>query len=110
MLGLAVSDIGFGRSFILELGRRFDSVSGCARGWCPSQSRRFPSEVPGCTLNRSILTLAEVVVANPSFRVDEILRWPVFVVERTPNCVVAVDGNRIDNRCKSRACNGLSCE
>ena len=42
-----------------------------------------------------VLALAKVMLANPSARVDEVQRRPVVVVEGTPDCVVAVDRDRV---------------
>lgn len=41
------------------------------------------------------MALAEVVIANAPLAVDEVVRWPVFIVEGLPNLVVAVDGDGI---------------
>jgi hypothetical protein len=47
------------------------------------------------TLGLDIFALPEVVITNPSFAIDEVVRRPVFVVKRLPNRVLAVDRNRI---------------
>ncbi len=48
-------------------------------------------------LGLGVVALPEVVIANLSFPVDEVVCRPVFVVERIPNSVVAVDGDRVGN-------------
>jgi hypothetical protein len=52
-------------------------------------------------LDLAIIVLAEVVIANSSFLIDEVLRRPVFVLEGLPNPVVAVDGDWVRNLKKS---------
>src|ERR1700731_2299085 len=39
--------------------------------------------------------LAEMVMADAPFRIDEIGSWPIFVTERLPDRVIIVDGDRI---------------
>ncbi len=48
-------------------------------------------------LDLAIIAFPEVVIPNSPFRIDEILRRPVLVVERLPNPVLAVDGDRKTN-------------
>ena len=44
-----------------------------------------------------VFAFAEVVIANASLAVDEVVRRPVFVVESLPDFVVAVDGDGISD-------------
>ena len=46
-------------------------------------------------LDRGVLALAEVVVADPALGIGDVRRRPEVVVERLPDAVVAVDGDRI---------------
>src|ERR1700730_9126049 len=39
--------------------------------------------------------LAEMVMADAPFRIDEIGSWPIFVTERLPDRAIIVDGDRI---------------
>src|ERR1700730_8147327 len=39
--------------------------------------------------------LAEMVMADAPFSIDEIGSWPIFVTERLPDRVIIVDGDRI---------------
>src|SRR6202034_596535 len=55
----------------------------------------FLQELSNHALRLVVLTLAEVVIANPPLAVDEVMRRPVFIIERLPNRVVAVDGNGV---------------
>jgi hypothetical protein len=44
-----------------------------------------------------VVAFAEMVIAPASLRIDEIVRGPIFVVEGSPDGIVAVDGNRISD-------------
>jgi len=46
-------------------------------------------------LDLAVAALPEVVIADSSFPIDEVLRRPVLVVEGPPNRVIAVDRNRV---------------
>jgi hypothetical protein len=76
---------------------RLDSVSGYANGALIQASGSvFLQKRSWMTRSDlAIFALPEVVITNSSFPVDEVLRRPVFVVERLPNPVVAVDGDRV---------------
>src|ERR1700678_3132817 len=94
-MGLTVANIGFGRSHI-SAGCCLDSGSDYANRAVIQASRSvFPEQFLYDALEVAIVALTEVVITNSPFPVDEILRWPVFVVERLPNPVIAVDGNGI---------------
>jgi hypothetical protein len=43
----------------------------------------------------SVVALAEEVVANLAFGVDEIVSRPIFIVEGAPDRIIIVDCNRI---------------
>ena len=95
---LTVSDIGFGRSFILEIGRCLDSIGGHAdKSGIHGGGSFFFQKLLDDSLKLAIFALTEMVIANPSFAIYEILRRPVLVVECPPNLVVAVNGNWIRN-------------
>jgi hypothetical protein len=92
-MGLTVANIGFGRSHI-SAGCCLDSGSGYANRAVIQASRSvFLEKFLYNALEVAIFALTEVVITNSPFPVDEILRWPVFVVERLPNPVIAVDGD-----------------
>src|SRR3984885_8246305 len=42
-------------------------------------------------LGFGVVALAEEVVADLALGVDEIIRWPIFVVERAPDRIIVVD-------------------
>src|SRR5271168_4339342 len=94
ILGLAISDICFGRSLICPVRSGLDSHTRYARRDRTETSRTvFLEEFPDHTLDFRIIAFAEVVVTNSPFRVDKILRRPGFIIKRLPDPVVAVDGD-----------------
>ena len=44
-----------------------------------------------------VLALSKVVISNASLAIDEIVRRPVFIVEGSPDRVVAIDRNGVDD-------------
>src|SRR6185312_10470114 len=42
-----------------------------------------------------ILSFAEMMMADLAVAIDEIMRWPVFVVERAPDLVLVIDGDGV---------------
>ena len=81
---------------LIAAGRCFDSASGYvhqtsiqAAGSILFQKLLYEA------LDFAIITLAEVVITNMSFRIDDVLRRPVFVIECLSDPIVAVDGNRV---------------
>src|SRR5580692_3253068 len=96
ILGLAIADIGFGRSLIRPVGRGLDTVGGYARHVRREASCSvFLQEFLDDALDLAVLTLTEVMVANSPFSIDEILGRPSLVIERPPNLVVGVYGDRV---------------
>src|SRR5580692_9168926 len=90
-----MADIGLGRLLVPARGR-FDSVSGYAdrallHVSCPVCREKFLNDMFGL----AIVTLPEVVIPNPSIPVNKVIGRPVFVVERIPNFMTAINGNRI---------------
>ena len=97
MLGATIADIGLGRLDI-SARRRCDPISSYAirdpgQNGGPVFFQKFLDD----PLGLGIFAFAEVVITDSSFRIDEIIRRPVFVVERIPNLVVAVDGDGVGN-------------
>jgi hypothetical protein len=92
---LTITDIGLGR-LLVSAGGRLDSVSGYPnRALIQAGGSVCPERFLNDMLGLAVVALPEMVIPNPSIAVDEIICRPVFVVERIPNPVIAVDGNRI---------------
>src|SRR5580658_1152761 len=91
ILGLARSEICFGRAPIGPVRRSFDANTGYAR---QVRSRAggsvFLQEFLDGAVDVGIFAFAKMVVANAAFRVNEILGGPILVIERLPDLVVAV--------------------
>src|SRR5580658_9631919 len=92
-----IADIGLGRLLVSAWGR-LDSVGGdpnCALIQVGGSVclKKFLNDMLGL----AVVALPEVVISNSSIPVDEVICRPVFVVERIPNPVIAVDGHRIGN-------------
>src|SRR6202011_2197492 len=96
-LGAAIADIGFGRSDLVAW-------------WCPDSVRGYVNRAApqsggsivlqkllDDTFGLAVISLAEVVITNSPFPIDEVVCRPVFVVERLPNPVVAIDRDRVGN-------------
>src|SRR6266446_5232091 len=93
ILGLAISDICFGRSPIHPVRSGLDSNSGYAsRVRIESSCSVFLQELLDGALDVAIIAFPKVVVPNSSLRVDEILGGPVLVVKGSPDPILAVDG------------------
>jgi hypothetical protein len=94
---LTIADIGFGRLLVSAWGR-LDSVIGYVN-WVLIQAGGSVclEKILDDTFGLAIVALSEVVIPNASIPVDEIICRPVFIVERIPNPMIAVDGNRIGN-------------
>src|SRR5207245_10295796 len=89
----SIADIGFRRSHIVA-GRRLGSVSRYTdRARIQASGSVLPQKFLNNMLGPFILALAEVVIADSSLPIDELVRRPVFVTERLPNPMVAVDGD-----------------
>jgi hypothetical protein len=56
---------------------------------------RFAEQTLNGVFRPVVLALAELMLTNASPRVDEIERRPVVVVEGAPDCVVAVERDRV---------------
>src|SRR5229473_1694325 len=98
ILGLAISDIGFGRSPIRPVRSGLDSNSGYARRVRSEASCSvFLQEFLDDALDVAIIAFPKVVVPNSPFRVDEILSGPILVIKRLPDFLIAVDGDRKSN-------------
>src|ERR1700690_70485 len=91
ILGLAISDICFGRSRIRPVRSRLDSSTGYAsrirsHASCPF----FFQELLDGALDVAIIAFPKMVVPDSPFRVHQILGGPILVVERLPDPIVAV--------------------
>src|SRR5580704_17994208 len=94
-MSLTVANIGLGRLHIVP-GRSLDSLSVYVDGVFIQTNRSvLPEKILDYMLKLAVVAFTEVVIANSSLSVDEILCRPIFVFERLPDPVVAVDGNRI---------------
>src|SRR5271163_1106166 len=56
---------------------------------------RLTQKVLNHVLRLRVVALAKMMVANVTVCVDEVMRWPILVVEPPPDCVVVVDRNRV---------------
>src|SRR3989442_176468 len=98
ILGLPVSDIRFGRSPIRPVRSGLDSNSGYAsRVRSEASCSVLLQEFLDDALNVAIIALPKVVVTNSPFRVDEILGGPSLVIKRSPDPIIAVNGDRKSN-------------
>jgi hypothetical protein len=98
ILDLAISDICFGRSLLGLVRSGLDSNTGYARGdRREARCSVFLQEFLDDALDLAIIAFPKVVVANPPFRVGEILGGPILVVKRLPDPMVAVSGDRKSN-------------
>jgi hypothetical protein len=98
ILGVAISDICFGRSRIRPVRGGLDTNTGYAsRARSDARGSVFFQEFLDEALDFAIIAFSKVVEANAPFRVDEILGWPSFVIKRTPNLVVGVYGDWVSN-------------
>src|SRR5258708_354414 len=98
ILGLVISDIGFGRSPIRPIGRSLYSNTGYARRVRSKASRSvFLQELLDDALDVAIVAFPKVVVPYSPFHVDEVLSWPILVAERLPDPLLAVNGDRKSN-------------
>src|SRR5580700_7830895 len=91
ILGLAISDICFGRSPIRPVRSGLDSNGGYAsrirsEASCPVFLQEFLDD----PLDVAIIAFPKVVVPNSPFRVDEILGGPILVIKRLPDLIFAV--------------------
>ena len=78
ILGLAISDICFGRSLIRPVRSGLDSNTGYAgRVGSEASCSVFLQEFLDDALDFAIIAFPKVVVPNPPFRVDEILGGPL---------------------------------
>src|ERR1700733_11983688 len=96
IVGAVVTDIGLRRFDLAAIGGGFrairrhrDEIGG------EGAVARFGEELLDNPLGLVILAFAEMVVAHAALRIDEIVRRPVFVVERSPDFIVVVDRHRI---------------
>src|SRR5208282_1613841 len=91
ILRLAISEICLGRSPIRPVGSSLDSNSGyVSRVRSKASCSVFLEEFLNDALDFAIVAFPKVVVANSSFRVDEILGGPSLVIKRPPNPIIAV--------------------
>src|ERR1700722_8033 len=98
ILGLAIPDIGFGRSHIGPVRSGLDSNSGYVRRVrSDTRCSVFLQEFLDDALDFAVIALPKVVVPDSPFRVDEILGGPILVIERLPDRRLAVDGHRKSN-------------
>ena len=96
-MGLTVANIGLGRLHIVP-GRRLDSITVYVNsGFIQTNRSVLSKKFLDHMLEFAVVAFTKVVIANSSLSIDEILRRPIFVVERLPDPVVAVDGNRISD-------------
>src|SRR6266404_1282437 len=95
ILGLAISDICFGRSFLRPVRSGLDSNTGYASRLRSEASRSvFLQEFLDDALDFAIIAFPKVVIPNSPFRIDEILGGPSLIIKRLPDPRFAVDGDR----------------
>jgi hypothetical protein len=93
VLGALVAQIGFGRGDLIHAGGQLPPASTCGpwpNGCCPLLEKLLYHPFRLC-----IAALAEVVVADASRGIDEVMSRPVLVAEGAPDRILVVHGHRI---------------
>src|SRR5215475_1061057 len=96
ILGAIHANIGLRRFNIRHVRSGFHASAGngdVARRDVPMPS--LTQKALNHSLRLRVVALTKMMMANPTVCVDEVMRWPVFVVEATPNRIVVVDSNGI---------------
>ncbi len=96
VFGASVADIGLRRAHGAVVGGALHALAfhGAGDGR-QSLGTRLGEQLPQGGLGLVIVSFAEMVAANATLRVDEVVRRPVFVVERPPDAIAVVDGHRV---------------
>src|SRR5215467_4210115 len=92
-----VADVGLGRSDGAEVRRRLRAA--CVHLHVAARGRRvrvvLVQQLLDDVLRFLIVAFPEMMMADPALPVDEVVRWPVAILERIPDRSIAVDGDRI---------------
>src|SRR5580704_15339629 len=97
MLGLPVADVSLRGPLVIAWRSLNSSARRGNKVFVDARRAVFFQKFLDEALHLRIFTFAIVPVANLSFAIHDVLRRPGFVVERLPDVVVAVYGNRKNN-------------
>ena len=94
-LGATVPDVSLRRLHIPAWGSFHSDTEHCSHASVDAQRSVVAQEFLNYTLGLRVGTLAEIMEADSPFSIDEVVRRPIVVAERSPNAVVAIDSDQV---------------